>query len=365
MADTDESNIPAVNVQGDIDAPNAAVVPAADAASRPRKASVLDETALSSASPVLPPLPTDSDEGDTAPIALPQADALKDKDADRPGGARKLAVAAAKPAFAKPVAKGVPAKSAPAKPLPAKSAIAKPAAVKPALVKPMPAKVSAATLTAAKPVPVRTSPAKPVIKSAAPVPVRTDPASTHAAKPSLRAARITKPVPNTPAPTPVFKDLTMDMNANFSGFQDAMTQAQAKAQAAFEKSTSMLGDAGEFAKGNVEAMIESGKIYSDGLQEIGSAMVAEGRTAFETMTGDIKELAAAKSPADFLKIQSEMIRKNFDNAVAYGSKNSETYLKLMSDAFAPLSGRVSLAVEKARQAAPMSAPVPAPMNAAV
>lgn len=152
------------------------------------------------------------------------------------------------------------------------------------------------------------------------------------------------------------KDMTMDMSANISSFQTAMTDAQAKAQAAFEKSSSMLGEAGEFAKGNVEAVISSSKILADGMQEIGGTIVAESRTAFESMTGDIKELAAAKSPTDFLKIQSEMVRKNFDNAVAYGSKNSETFLKLMSDVMAPLSGRVSLAVEKARQVAPMSAP---------
>lgn len=144
----------------------------------------------------------------------------------------------------------------------------------------------------------------------------------------------------------------MNMTSNFTGFQDAMTQAQAKAQAAFEKSSSMMGEAGEFAKGNVEAMIESSKIYAEGLQEIGGSMVAESRTAFESMTGDIKELAAAKSPTEFLKIQSDMVRKNIDTAVAYSSKNSETFLKLLSDSFAPLSGRVSLAVEKARQVVP-------------
>jgi len=175
-------------------------------------------------------------------------------------------------------------------------------------------------------------------------------------------SEITKPEPSIHAnlsPFSSIKDLTMDMSANFTGFQDAMGQAQAKAQAAFEKSSNLMGEAGEFAKGNVEAMIQSSKIFAEGMQQIGSTMVAESRTAFEAMTGDIKELASAKSPTDFVKLQSEMVRKNFDSAVAYGSKNTETYLKLMSDAFAPLSSRVSLAVEKARQVAPSM-----PMNAA-
>lgn len=159
------------------------------------------------------------------------------------------------------------------------------------------------------------------------------------------------------APSSAFsiKDLNMDMSANFSGFQDAIAQAQAKAQAAFEKSSAAFGEAGEFAKGNVEALVESGKILAEGAQAIGNTFAAEGRTAFDTMTGDIKELAAAKSPVDFFKLQNEIARKSLDNVAACSSKNTETFLKLMSDAFSPLSGRINLAVEKARQVSPMSA----------
>ncbi|WP_395328265.1 phasin family protein [Novosphingobium sp. BL-8H] len=141
------------------------------------------------------------------------------------------------------------------------------------------------------------------------------------------------------------------MSANFSAFQDAVTDAQAKAKAAFEKSSGLFGELGDFTKGNVEAVVESGKILAEGLQGIGSELVAEGRTSFATMTGDIKELAAVKSPTDFFKLQGDILRKNFDTAVAYGSKNSETMLKLFSDVAAPISGRVSIAMEKARHAA--------------
>ncbi len=63
------------------------------------------------------------------------------------------------------------------------------------------------------------------------------------------------------------------------------------------------------------------------------------------------QLAAAKSPTDLIQLQSEMFRKSFDSAVAYGSKNTEAMLKIASDAFAPLSSRVTLAVEKVRSAA--------------
>jgi phasin family protein len=253
------------------------------------------------------------------------------------------------------------AKVAVAKPVVAKPAI-KAAVAKPANVQVKPVPVAKAPVAAAKPkpaqpvVPVK-APVKPVIaiakdetKVAAPV------ASPKAVEP--------KAAPKTaPQDTPVFAGLFTNFlleektmtSANFAGFQDAITEAQAKAKAAFEKSTSALGEVSDFAKGNVEAVVESGKIFAEGVQGLGSELVAEGRSAFEAMTGDIKELAAAKSPTDFFKLQSDLVRKNFDTAVANGSKNSEALLKLFSDTFAPISGRVSIAVEKARSAAVPSA----------
>jgi phasin family protein len=119
----------------------------------------------------------------------------------------------------------------------------------------------------------------------------------------------------------------------------------------FAKTGAAVSEYGEFAKGNVEAFVESGKILAAGLQELGSTFVADSKAAFETMTGEVKELSAVKSPTEFFKLQTELLRRNLDSAVAYGSKTSEAMLKLTNDVIAPLSGRVSLAVEKVRKAA--------------
>jgi hypothetical protein len=53
----------------------------------------------------------------------------------------------------------------------------------------------------------------------------------------------------------------------------------------------------------------------------------------------------------FFEKQNAMMRKQFDAAVAVSSKNSEAMVKLASEAFQPISNRVSLAVEKIKQAA--------------
>ena len=144
------------------------------------------------------------------------------------------------------------------------------------------------------------------------------------------------------------KTTTKDFTAAVS---TAFTELKEKAKSAYEKSTSAAGEATEFAKGNVEAVVESGKIFVEGAKALGADMVAESKSAFETMTADVKEMAAMKSPTDFFKFQSELLRRNFDAAVATGSKNTEAMFKLTNEAFAPISTRVSMAVEKVSKAA--------------
>lgn len=238
---------------------------------------------------------------------------------------------------------------------------AKPASIEfPAKAKRAP-KPQAAALAKAEAVP-----AKPVAVKAKPAPK---------AKPSLKVkptltAKVAKKIPAKPAPKATrptvsntdqkttisqLKDkimATTTKTPDFTkGIQDAIADIQEKTKAAFEKSTVSLGEVTEFAKGNVEALVESGKILAAGVQELGTAYVSESRTAFETLTTDVKELASSKTPADFLKLQGELLRRNFDAAVAAGSKNSEAVLKLANEAFAPISGRFSLAVEKVKKAA--------------
>lgn len=133
--------------------------------------------------------------------------------------------------------------------------------------------------------------------------------------------------------------------------KDAVADLQERAKTAFEKSNAVFAEAGEFTKGNVEALVESGNVLAAGLQDLGKVYVEDAKTGFETVTADVKELATVSSPADFFKLQGEIMRRNFDAAMATGSKRSEALVKLANEAFAPVQTRVSLAIEKVKQAA--------------
>lgn len=155
---------------------------------------------------------------------------------------------------------------------------------------------------------------------------------------------------------PSFKETIMaktkTATEDFTGkVKDAMTDAQDRAKLAFEKSQALFGEAGEFTKANVEALVESGKVLAAGMQDMGKDYVAEAKTAFETVQADIKDLSAVKTPADFFKLQGEILRRNFDAAVASGSKHSEKAVKIAGEAFAPIQNRVAKAIEMVKQAA--------------
>jgi phasin family protein len=233
-------------------------------------------------------------------------------------------------------AKVEPAKVEPvaAKPAP------KPEPVKPA----EPVKAPEAKAPAPKLAPVaKAPPAKPVEAPPRSRPNRACPKAAAPASPATPAQPTVKPKEPAMTTLPTF-DVPEAFKTAFADFQE-------KAKAAYEKSTASAADYSEFAKGNVEALVEAGKILTSGLQELGTALVADSREAFEALTGEVKSLAGAKTPTDFFQLQSDLLKKHFDKSVAFSSKQSEAVLKLASEAVAPISGRVSLAVDKIKAAA--------------
>ena len=133
--------------------------------------------------------------------------------------------------------------------------------------------------------------------------------------------------------------------------KEVIADVQTRAKTAYAQSTVLASEATEFTKANVEAVVESGKIFFNGAQELLKDNVETGKTVIETVTKDAKKVAAVKSPTELFQLQGEIARRNFDAVVAYGSKRTEAWVKLYNDAFAPISNRVSVAAEKIKTAA--------------
>jgi phasin family protein len=162
--------------------------------------------------------------------------------------------------------------------------------------------------------------------------------------------------PITPIPKTQRKDTVMaTANTTATDFtataQNTAAEMQNRAKAAFEKSTALTGEVTEFHKGNLEALVESSKLLASGMQDLGRTYMEDARTAADTVTDDVKKMAAIKSPTELFQLQGEIARRNFDAAVAQTSKSTEAMMKLVTGAFAPLSNRASVAAEKVSNAA--------------
>ena len=248
--------------------------------------------------------------------------------------------AAAEKAYAEAAAKVVEAPKA--EKAPAKAAVVKKAAApkKPAAKK-IVAKKPAAKKVAAK---KTAAPKKPAVKTTV-KPVAAKKAAKVAAAPNTNPVIKLK---DTIMATAKKTDITATAKEMLA---DVQTRAKTAATTAYAKTTELAGEATEFGKANVEAVVESGKIFFAGAQEIVKSDIETGKAVLETVTADAKKVAAIKSPTELFELQGEIARRNFDALVSFGSKRTETLMKLYNDAFAPISNRVSVAAEKISKAA--------------
>ncbi|MBA3863230.1 MAG: hypothetical protein C0517_04715 [Erythrobacter sp.] len=243
--------------------------------------------------------------------------------------------AAAEKAYAEASAKVVAAPKAVAAPA-AKVAKAAPAAMKTAASKkkaPLAKKAAVAKTPAAKTV-KKTATAKPPVK-----------------KPVLAKKAAAAPKTN---PVIKLKDTIMATAKNTdiaATAKEVIADVQTRAKTAYAKTTVLAAEAGEFSKANVDAVVESGKIFFAGAQDIVRSDIETGKTVIETVTEDVKKVAAVKSPTELMQLQGEIARRNFDALVSFGSKRTEAWVKLYNDAFAPISNRASVAAEKISKAA--------------
>ncbi len=134
-------------------------------------------------------------------------------------------------------------------------------------------------------------------------------------------------------------------------FQSAFSEMSEKAKTGVEKSTKAIEELGELAKGNVEALVESGRIASKGIESLGQDAAEFGRLNFEKASAAMKNLAAVKTPAEFFQMQSELMTSAFDSFAKETAKQSEALLKLAGEVVQPISTRVSVVTEKARSLA--------------
>ncbi|MGC4250295.1 MAG: phasin family protein [Sphingobium sp.] len=173
-----------------------------------------------------------------------------------------------------------------------------------------------------------------------------------------KRASSTARVKTTPKPLPVTEGTTTmnDIIENGKKFAEeakakietAYADFNEKAKAGVEKSTKALEEFSDLAKGNVEALVESGKIAAKGVETLGQEAVDYGRKNFEKATASFKSFSTVKTPTEFFQLQSQLFATSFDDFAKEAAKSSEALLKLAGDVAQPLAARVSVVTDKVK-----------------
>jgi phasin family protein len=240
-------------------------------------------------------------------------------------------MADAKPAR-KPVKAAKAAVDVPSEPAKAVKTAAKAGAAKPG--KAVALKVVAAPKVAAAPAAAKPKAAK---------------APERVSVPAVAKSSAPKLVPQMKDAPMTTETLTKPFEAIAPAVEKATTEMTAKVKDMMEKNMKSMTEMTEFAKGNVEAMVESAKAAAAGAETLTTHFVETSKKSMEEAQAAFKTMTSAKTPNELMAAQNEFAKAQFDKAVANMSHFSETWMKLAGDVVQPISSRMAVAAETVKK----------------
>ncbi len=172
-------------------------------------------------------------------------------------------------------------------------------------------------------------------------------APLSAASASVSAARTAAMANAAVDRTTAVIDRTADsLKGSIAQTASSVEQTQARMKEGMEKAMQTTEDFVAFGQGNFEALVKSGQIWAVGLQDLGKQVAATAQAQIAETMFAFKAMAGAKSVKDAFEVQANLARTAMEKTLAESSRLTETSIKLTEQALAPVTARVSLAVEK-------------------
>jgi phasin family protein len=125
-----------------------------------------------------------------------------------------------------------------------------------------------------------------------------------------------------------------------------LEKTKAEVKTNMDKAIKMTEELVTFGQGNLEAYMKAGQILNAGLQDLSKTVMASAQAQLDEGLAAIKALAGAKSVKEAADLQANYARTSLDKVMAENNKLTEAGLKLTEQYWAPLTARVTLAVEK-------------------
>jgi phasin family protein len=148
------------------------------------------------------------------------------------------------------------------------------------------------------------------------------------------------------------------IDATVAGIKDGVATAtaglettQTKVKENMEKAMKTAEEFVAFSQGNVEAVMKSGQIWATGMQDLSKHVAAAAQASFDESMATFKALTGVKSLKDAFDLQTAFARSAMEKTLAESGKMTDASLKLTEQAMAPITARVTIAVEKFAKAA--------------
>lgn len=159
--------------------------------------------------------------------------------------------------------------------------------------------------------------------------------------------------------TPAQHDTTASaISATVEALKDSVAGAvagyektQIEVKTTMDKAVKSAEEMMTFSQGNFEALMKAGQIWAAGVQELGKALSATAQAQAEATMGTFKAMSAVKSLKEAMDLQATLARSSLETAMAESGKLTDASVKLAEQAMAPITARVTLAVEKFGRAA--------------
>lgn len=139
--------------------------------------------------------------------------------------------------------------------------------------------------------------------------------------------------------------------------QKIVTEGAAQARVAMEKSMEQMSKGAEgvmkaaeefadFGRGNVEAFTKAAQTWATGTQDLARQAMALAQGLTDHTLEGAKALSSVKSLNEAAEIQAKFAKAAMEKAVAESAKMQEAVFKLTEQAVAPISARMTVAMEK-------------------
>lgn len=106
-----------------------------------------------------------------------------------------------------------------------------------------------------------------------------------------------------------------------------------------------------FGQGNMDAFVKCSQIWTAGVQDLSKQVAATAQAQFDETLSVFKAMTSVKSLKDAFELQSSFARTAMEKTVAQSSRLTDASLKLTEQALAPITARVTTAVESFSKAA--------------